>query len=51
LDVRVWEPSVIGYFQSVGNTFANSIWEELMASDSKDSEYPGERYVCILKSQ
>ncbi|CAK9861220.1 unnamed protein product [Sphagnum jensenii] len=28
LDVRVWEPSVIGYFQSVGNAFANSIWEE-----------------------
>jgi len=28
LDVRVWEPSVISYFQSVGNAYANSIWEE-----------------------
>uniref|UniRef100_A0A1D1Y315 ADP-ribosylation factor GTPase-activating protein AGD3 n=1 Tax=Anthurium amnicola TaxID=1678845 RepID=A0A1D1Y315_9ARAE len=28
LDVKVWEPSVINLFQSLGNTFANSIWEE-----------------------
>ncbi|XP_024534953.1 ADP-ribosylation factor GTPase-activating protein AGD3 isoform X2 [Selaginella moellendorffii] len=28
LDVRVWEPSVIGLFQSIGNAFANSMWEE-----------------------
>jgi Arf-GAP/coiled-coil/ANK repeat/PH domain-containing protein len=28
LDVKVWEPSVIGYFQSIGNACANSIWEE-----------------------
>ncbi|KAJ4773226.1 ARF-GAP domain 1 [Rhynchospora pubera] len=32
LDVRVWEPSVINLFQSLGNTFANSIWEELLQS-------------------
>ncbi|XP_068665658.1 ADP-ribosylation factor GTPase-activating protein AGD3-like [Aristolochia californica] len=30
LDVKVWEPSVIALFQSLGNTFANSIWEELL---------------------
>ncbi|KAG0569778.1 hypothetical protein M758_6G111100 [Ceratodon purpureus] len=42
LDVRVWEPSVIGYFQSVGNTYANTIWEELLASDSKGAEELGE---------
>lgn len=30
LDVKVWEPSVINLFQSLGNTFANSIWEELL---------------------
>ncbi|XP_057508118.1 ADP-ribosylation factor GTPase-activating protein AGD3-like isoform X2 [Actinidia eriantha] len=28
LDVKVWEPSVISLFQSLGNTFANSVWEE-----------------------
>ncbi|KAH8938934.1 hypothetical protein BDL97_15G009800 [Sphagnum fallax] len=28
LDVKVWEPSVISYFQSIGNACANSIWEE-----------------------
>lgn len=30
LDVRVWEPSVINLFQSLGNTFANTIWEEML---------------------
>ncbi|KAL1565360.1 ADP-ribosylation factor GTPase-activating protein agd3 [Salvia divinorum] len=32
LDVKVWEPSVLNLFQSLGNTFANSIWEELLQS-------------------
>ncbi|KAG6520386.1 ADP-ribosylation factor GTPase-activating protein AGD3-like [Zingiber officinale] len=32
LDVRAWDPSVINLFQSLGNTFANSIWEELLPS-------------------
>ncbi|KAL0421633.1 UNVERIFIED_CONTAM: ADP-ribosylation factor GTPase-activating protein AGD3 [Sesamum latifolium] len=32
LDVKVWEPSVINLFQSLGNTFANSVWEELLQS-------------------
>eukprot|EP00246_Nothoceros_aenigmaticus_P000288 TRINITY_DN1043_c0_g2_i1.p1 TRINITY_DN1043_c0_g2~~TRINITY_DN1043_c0_g2_i1.p1 ORF type:complete len:698 (+),score=132.22 TRINITY_DN1043_c0_g2_i1:243-2336(+) len=30
LDVKVWEPSVIGFFQSIGNQYANSLWEELL---------------------
>ncbi|KAJ0969263.1 hypothetical protein J5N97_022140 [Dioscorea zingiberensis] len=30
LDVKVWEPSVINLFESLGNAFANSIWEELL---------------------
>ncbi|ONK72097.1 uncharacterized protein A4U43_C04F15680 [Asparagus officinalis] len=34
LDVKVWEPSVINLFQSLGNNFANSIWEELLPSTS-----------------
>ncbi|KAJ3681294.1 hypothetical protein LUZ60_015783 [Juncus effusus] len=32
LDVRVWEPSVINLFQSIGNSFANSVWEEMLFS-------------------
>ncbi|XP_044508205.1 ADP-ribosylation factor GTPase-activating protein AGD3-like [Mangifera indica] len=32
LDVKVWEPSVICLFQSLGNAFANSVWEELLQS-------------------
>ncbi|KAL3701674.1 hypothetical protein R1sor_019696 [Riccia sorocarpa] len=28
LDVKVWEPSVIAFFLSVGNVCANSVWEE-----------------------
>ncbi|PSS27009.1 ADP-ribosylation factor GTPase-activating protein [Actinidia chinensis var. chinensis] len=34
LDVKVWELSVITLFQSLGNTFANSVWEELLQSRS-----------------
>ncbi|XVE92685.1 hypothetical protein REPUB_Repub01dG0120800 [Reevesia pubescens] len=34
LDVKVWEPSVISLFQSLGNTFTNSVWEELLQSRS-----------------
>ncbi|CAI0381421.1 unnamed protein product [Linum tenue] len=34
LDVKVWEPSVLGLFQSLGNAFANSVWEELLQSRS-----------------
>ncbi|KAF7839406.1 ADP-ribosylation factor GTPase-activating protein AGD3 [Senna tora] len=34
LDVKVWEPSVISLFQSLGNTFANTVWEELLQSRS-----------------
>ncbi|KAL8140141.1 hypothetical protein V2J09_006162 [Rumex salicifolius] len=30
LDVKVWEPSVISLFQSLGNLYANSIWEEFL---------------------
>ncbi|KAF9604557.1 hypothetical protein IFM89_007678 [Coptis chinensis] len=34
LDVRVWDLSVITLFQSLGNTYANSVWEELLHSRS-----------------
>ncbi|XP_031371963.1 ADP-ribosylation factor GTPase-activating protein AGD1-like [Punica granatum] len=30
LDVKVWEPSVITLFESLGNAYANSIWEDLL---------------------
>jgi Arf-GAP/coiled-coil/ANK repeat/PH domain-containing protein len=43
LDVKVWEPSVIGYFQSVGNSYANSIWEELL-----NVEESIERFVFVM---
>lgn len=35
LDFKVWEPSVISLFQSLGNAFANSVWEELLHSSSR----------------
>ncbi|KAI3785930.1 hypothetical protein L1987_45056 [Smallanthus sonchifolius] len=31
LDVKVWEPSVITLFQSLGNVFVNSIWEKSLS--------------------
>ncbi|GKC28132.1 ADP-ribosylation factor GTPase-activating protein AGD3-like protein, partial [Tanacetum coccineum] len=30
LDVKIWEPSVITLFQSLGNRFVNSIWEKYL---------------------
>ncbi|KAM3200305.1 hypothetical protein P3L10_032667 [Capsicum annuum] len=30
LDVKVWEPSVIILFQTLGNVFVNSVWEGLL---------------------
>lgn len=33
LDVKVWEPSVISLFQSLGNQFCNTVWEELIFDD------------------
>ncbi|XP_024971335.1 ADP-ribosylation factor GTPase-activating protein AGD3-like [Cynara cardunculus var. scolymus] len=32
LDVKIWEPSVIMLFQSLGNVFANSIWEKFLTA-------------------
>lgn len=43
LDVKVWEPSVINLFQSIGNLFANSIWEELFSNWGKDDTDTTER--------
>ncbi|TKY60534.1 ADP-ribosylation factor GTPase-activating protein AGD3 [Spatholobus suberectus] len=34
LDVKVWEPSVLSMLKSLGNVFANSVWEELLRSPS-----------------
>lgn len=30
LDVKVWEPTVLGLFQTLGNEYCNSVWEELL---------------------
>lgn len=38
LDVKVWEPSVLTLFQSLGNVYVNSVWEELLnSSESRSS--------------
>ncbi|CAK9859996.1 unnamed protein product [Sphagnum jensenii] len=59
LDVRVWEPSIISYFQSVGNAYANSIWEEglsiegstrnLSLGQSAERDYCGAMDAPIVK--
>lgn len=54
LDVKVWEPSVITLFQSLGNAFANSVWEELLQSKKTEhlpagfykSDKPQLLYFC-----
>nr|CAN83789.1 hypothetical protein VITISV_039033 [Vitis vinifera] len=30
LDVKVWEPPILDLFRTLGNTYCNSIWEELL---------------------
>ncbi|XP_071711320.1 ADP-ribosylation factor GTPase-activating protein AGD1-like [Rutidosis leptorrhynchoides] len=42
LDVKVWEPSVISLFRTVGNVFANSIWEKLLTTRSMESDNSAE---------
>ncbi|GAB2289346.1 hypothetical protein Dimus_023651 [Dionaea muscipula] len=49
LDVKVWEPSVISLFQSVGNVFANSVWEEFL--HSRNNSQVDERAVIFPKSE
>ncbi|KAJ8772473.1 hypothetical protein K2173_027650 [Erythroxylum novogranatense] len=38
LDVKVWEPSVLNLFQSLGNIYINSIWEEMLQSSLSSFE-------------
>ncbi|KAK9044975.1 hypothetical protein V6N11_058865 [Hibiscus sabdariffa] len=40
LDVKVWEPSVLALFQSLGNIYVNSIWEELLHSGHSRTVIP-----------
>ncbi|XP_057516607.1 ADP-ribosylation factor GTPase-activating protein AGD1-like isoform X1 [Amaranthus tricolor] len=49
LDVRVWEPSVISLFQSVGNVYANSVWEEFLHAENFSEE--DERPIIFPKSE
>ncbi|KAJ8752613.1 hypothetical protein K2173_005502 [Erythroxylum novogranatense] len=34
LDVKVWEQSVLNLFQSLGNIYINSVWEEMLLPSS-----------------
>ncbi|KAB5525214.1 hypothetical protein DKX38_022963 [Salix brachista] len=38
LDVKVWDPSILNLFQSLGNYCANTIWEELLHPTSSTSD-------------
>ncbi|MED6210864.1 hypothetical protein PIB30_068175 [Stylosanthes scabra] len=38
LDVKVWDSSVLSMFQSLGNLFANSVWEDLLHSKATKDE-------------
>ncbi|XP_044493333.1 ADP-ribosylation factor GTPase-activating protein AGD1-like isoform X2 [Mangifera indica] len=42
LDVKVWESSVLNLFQSLGNVYTNSIWEELLHAGSGS----GNKFSC-----
>lgn len=36
LDVKVWEPTVMDLFRNLGNMYCNSIWENLLQTNSED---------------
>lgn len=38
LDVKVWEPTVLDLFQALGNTYCNSVWEELLLPQNDSSQ-------------
>ncbi|XP_042501757.1 ADP-ribosylation factor GTPase-activating protein AGD3-like isoform X1 [Macadamia integrifolia] len=49
LDVKVWEPSVITLFQSLGNSYANSVWEERLQSNT--AFHAAEGHTCFSLSE
>lgn len=51
LDVKVWEPSVINLFQSLGNTFANSIWEELLPATNNEKHTDNSSFCSLDQEQ
>ncbi|KAL4279954.1 hypothetical protein GQ457_03G011120 [Hibiscus cannabinus] len=38
LDVKVWEPSVVELFRSLGNSYCNSVWEGLLLQNESVDE-------------
>ncbi|KAK8529137.1 hypothetical protein V6N12_059927 [Hibiscus sabdariffa] len=38
LDVKVWEPSVVELFRTLGNSYCNSIWEGSLLQNKVDEE-------------
>ncbi|XP_019416188.1 PREDICTED: ADP-ribosylation factor GTPase-activating protein AGD1-like [Lupinus angustifolius] len=48
LDVKVWDSPVLTLFQSLGNLFANSVWEELLHSTS--NSVTDDTAVCSPKA-
>ncbi|KAJ1417827.1 Pleckstrin-like proteiny domain [Sesbania bispinosa] len=44
LDVKIWDSSVLTMFQSLGNLFANSVWEELLHSDNSSKANKGKLF-------
>ncbi|KAG5605580.1 hypothetical protein H5410_027072, partial [Solanum commersonii] len=35
LDVRVWEPTILDLFRTLGNSYCNSMWEKLLQLPSE----------------
>ncbi|KAJ0974334.1 hypothetical protein J5N97_016299 [Dioscorea zingiberensis] len=38
LDVKVWEPTILDLFRALGNTYCNSVWEELLLQDESTDD-------------
>lgn len=52
LDVKVWEPIIMELFQALGNSYCNSIWEEvLLLHDKRMDDSNGNAFITKPSSR
>lgn len=49
LDVKVWEPTILELFRALGNTYCNSVWEELLSLGNDRKNESESSATCIVK--
>lgn len=49
LDVKVWEPTILDLFRTLGNDFCNSVWEELLLLPNERLNQSNSFLLSIIK--